>query len=157
MSSRRITDLTPGMQVKLKNFAAGMQEAGIPFIVTSTARLVKEQIALYAQGRYPLDYVNTLRQNTLLPFITEAQNVKVTWTLKSRHLIDLDDDDISNDKAEAFDIAILKDGKAVWDAKVDVNKNDIPDYEEAARIGEAVGLVAGARFKNPDYPHFQDS
>jgi len=43
-----------------------------------------------------------------------------------------------------------------WDIKTDVNKSQIGDYEEAASIGEAVGLRAGARFKTPDYPHFED-
>ncbi len=155
--SRKIDELTPGMQIKYFKFDAAMKAAGIPYMITCTSRLVKEQIALYAQGRNTLDYVNTLRQAAGMPFITEKENRKVTWTLKSRHLIDLDDENIENDKSEAFDIAITKDGKPVWDVKVDVDKDSIPDYEEAARIGESVGLIAGARFKNKDYPHFQDS
>jgi hypothetical protein len=162
MSSRKIEDLTDSMQKKYWAFKKKMDDAKIPFLVTATSRLVKEQIALYSQGREVLDYVNMLRQSAGMPFITAEQNVKVTWTLKSRHLIDLDDDILANDKSEAFDIVIEKEGKPTWDIKVNVNKNDIPDYEEAARIGESVGLVAGARFKNrkgepqPDYPHFQN-
>jgi hypothetical protein len=156
MASRKIEDLTPSMQNKYWKFDAGMKAAGIPYIVTCTARLVKEHISLYSQGRNNLDYVNTLRQAAGLPFITEKQNVKVTWTLKSRHLVDLDDSTIENDKSEAFDIAIKTDKKPVWDVKVDVDNDSIPDYEEAARIGESAGLRAGARFKNPDFPHFEE-
>jgi len=156
MSSRRIEDMTPSLQKKFKLFKKGMDKAGIPFILTCTARFVREQFALWAQGREPLDYVNDLRQKAGMPFITEEQNVEVTWTLQSKHLVDLEDDRVDNDKSQAFDIAITPGGKPVWDLKVNVNKNEIPDYEEAARIGESVGLKAGARFKKPDYPHFEE-
>jgi hypothetical protein len=43
----------------------------------------------------------------------------------------------------------------VWDTKIDVDADHIPDYEEAGKIGESVGLVWGGRWKIPDYPHFQ--
>lgn len=159
MDSRDIKDLTPTMQLLYANFAMAMAAAGHPFIVTSTARMTKTQIALYAQSRQSLDEVNALRKIAGMPPITEKENQKpVTWTLKSMHLIDLDDSDPNNDKSKAFDIALVdpKNPKAViWNTKVDVDGDKVPDYIEAGKIGESVGLVWGGRWKNPDYPHFQ--
>jgi len=45
---------------QLKRFSP--RAAGIPFAVTCTARIVREQIAPHAQGRGTLEYVNTLRR-----------------------------------------------------------------------------------------------
>jgi peptidoglycan L-alanyl-D-glutamate endopeptidase CwlK len=104
-----------------------MDAAGIPFMFTCTYRSQEEQDALYAQGR------------------TKPGPV-VTWTRHSKH-----------SERTAFDIAIVRDGKPVWDVKVDVDNDHVPDYLEAAKIGEEVGLLAGARWKKPDYPHFQEA
>jgi len=125
MSSRKIEDLVPELQEKFKMFAAKMAEAGIPFALTCTYRSQEEQDALYAQGR------------------TKPGSV-VTWTRKSKHI-----------DRKAFDIVVLKDGRASWDVKVDVDGDHIPDYEEAGAIGESCGLKWGGRFKSPDRPHFE--
>lgn len=156
MSSRKITDCVPELQDRYADFKAKMQVRKIPFMLTCTARTFREQMALYAQGRQSLNEVNTLRKVAMMPLISLKENLYcVTWTMVSKHIINLEDDLATNDKARAFDIAIFKDGKAIWEIKVSVNDNDIPDYLEAAEIGESVGLIAGARWKKPDYPHFQ--
>jgi peptidoglycan L-alanyl-D-glutamate endopeptidase CwlK len=158
MASKKITDCTLSLQAKIKAFTIKMFSAGIPFIITCTARTVNEQMALYVQGRELLSDVNRLREMSGLPPIANEQNKhKVTWTLKSEHLVDLDDNDPNNDLSRAFDIAIVRDGKPVWDIKVDVNQDQHPDYLQAGEIGESVGLCWGGRFKNPDMPHFQDN
>ena len=36
-----------------------------------------------------------------------------------------------------------------------MNKNDIPDYEEAGKIGESVGLVWGCSWDKKDLCHFE--
>lgn len=123
--SRKIEDLVPEAQVLFHEFAMKMHDAGIQFIVTCTFRSQAEQDNLYAQGR-------------------TMPGRKVTWTRNSRHT-----------SRKAFDIAIIRDGKVCWDIKADVNENEIPDYTEAGRIGESVGLVWGGNWKTPDYPHFQ--
>jgi peptidoglycan LD-endopeptidase CwlK len=156
MASRKIDDMTPELQTKFHAFAAKMADAGIPFIITCTARTVKEQIALYAQGREKLDQTNILRKLAGLLAITFAENCrKVTWTLQSKHLIDLDDGILENDKARAFDITITRDGRPCWELKTDVNQDQIPDYDQAGQIGESVGLKWGGRFRSPDRPHFE--
>jgi peptidoglycan LD-endopeptidase CwlK len=128
MSSRKIEDLDPRLRPLAQAFAAKMAENGVPFIFTCTRRSQEEQDALYEQGR------------------TKPGKI-VTWTKKSKHIAGL-----------AFDIAVCKDGlKPHWDLKADVDKDGIPDYEEAVRIGESLGLVCGGRWKKKkrDYPHFE--
>lgn len=155
MASRDLNALTPELKLKATALINKCAVASIKIIITCTARLVKEQLAFYAQGRTPIALVNAMREHANLPSIPSSRNKKITWTLNSKHLIDLEDGSLENDKARAFDIAIIKDGKAVWDVKVSLNDNDIPDYEEVARIGESLGLTAGARFSSPDYVHFE--
>ena len=156
MSSRKIEDCVPELQEKIRLFDAAMKARILPYMITCTARIVREQIALYAQGRAKLDVVNVFRKLAGLSPISFMENCKkVTWTLASKHIIDLDDNNPANDKARAFDIAITRDGRPVWDLKVNVNKNDIPDYDEAGMIGESVGLRWGGRFPSPDRPHFE--
>jgi peptidoglycan LD-endopeptidase CwlK len=157
MASRAIKDCTPSLQAKIKAFMIATLSAGIPVVITVTARTIKEQRALYAQGRELLFDVNALREMAGLPRIKQEQNKIVTWTLASKHIIDLDDGNPDNDKSRAFDIAIAPGGKPVWDIKVDVNQDHIPDYEQAGKIGEACGLRWGGRFKRPDMPHFEEA
>ena len=117
MSSRSIEDLTPETQELYHKFAVIMKAKNIPYIVTCTYRSQQEQNALYEQGR------------------TKPGQI-VTWTRKSRHT-----------DREAFDIAILKNGKISW---------NVDDYLEAGKIGRAVGLVWGGDFKtSKDRPHFE--
>jgi hypothetical protein len=157
MSSRKIEDLTSKMQSLYLQFKTQMDAVKIPFIVTCTSRTTKEQYALYAQGRHSLQEVNYLRNISGMSLINEEENKrKVTWTLNSKHLIDLDDNSQNNDKSRAFDIVIIKDRRAIWDIKVNVNANDIPDYKEAGMIGQSIGLKWGGTFSSPDYPHFED-
>ncbi len=130
MASRLIKDLDKEVQTKFLVFSALMAEEHIPFILTCTYRSQEEQDALYAQGRTTVGKI-------------------VTWTKHSRHSKTLD----GKPASQAFDIAILKEGKPTWDLKVSVNDDDIPDYQQAAEIGRKVGLKPGADFK--DYPHFE--
>lgn len=164
MFSRSMSDCTPSLQEKEKKLRDLASLAGLAYAITCTSRSYRVQVALFAQGRQPIEEVNSLRRLAGLASIIEAENSKpITWTLLSKHIVNLDDAIVDNDKARAFDVALLKGGKAHWDVKANVNVNDVPDYEELARLGESVGLRAGARFKDkngkprPDYPHFEES
>ncbi len=125
MPSRRIEDLTPETQELYWLFDAAMQEANIDYIVTCTYRSQEEQDALYAKGR-------------------TAPGKRVTWTRHSRH----------TDRT-AFDIAILLNGKLLWNPDLDADGDGVAEYTEAGRIGEAVGLTWGGSWDSPDAPHFQ--
>lgn len=159
MASRHEYDLEEKLRGRLQLFKKKAREAGLDFIITCTARDIREQMALYAQGRMKLEFVNNLRAMAGIYEIGEAENKrKVTWTLRSRHVVDMS----KGEKATAFDVVLRKVGAGVhWDVKVDVNDNDIPDYEELGQIGKKCGLVWGGDFKNrageprPDRPHFQ--
>jgi len=156
MASRKIEDCVIALQDKFFLFDLRMKAVGIPFLITCTARTVKEQIAFYAQGRETLKQTNALRKMAGLPPISPEENArKVTWTLNSKHLVDLDDGNPGNDKSRAFDIVITRNGKPCWDVKADVNQNQIADYVEAGRIGKSVGLIWGGNFRTPDMPHFE--
>ena len=155
MGSRSVNDMSVRLFESYAKFDQKMKEKGILYILTCTSRNVLEQMALYVQGRIPLDDVNKFRACAGLPSITSSENIKVTWTLDSKHVTNKFDVDLNNDDSRAFDIAILKGGKPVWDLKTNVNENEIPDYDEAGLIGESVGLKWGGRFKNPDRPHFE--
>ena len=146
------------MQSKCILLKEAANKVGLDFIVTCTARTFKEQVALYAQGRQLLEETNKLRKIANLPVITAIENKKkITWTLASEHIVNLDDKDITNDKARAFDIALVKPGtrEIFWNVKVNVNKNDVPDYMELAKIGREIGLTCGAFWGTPDFPHYQ--
>lgn len=152
MASRKIADLSPRMQVLFLKFSQQMRVAGLYFTVTCTARTLAEQQALYAQGRKDLKEVNELRKQAGLPPITENENrKKVTWTLSSKHIVHS-----PGAEARAFDIVLIDQtkGRVHWDLKADVNEDQIPDYEQAGLIGEAVGLKWGGRFN--DYCHFEE-
>lgn len=51
INSRKIEDLTPEMQEKVKKFIAECAKVGIDLLVTSTYRDFESQNELYAQGR----------------------------------------------------------------------------------------------------------
>lgn len=155
MASRRIEDLSPRLRELYFKFDEKMKALGINYAITCTARSVLEQMAIFVQGRLGLEEVNSFRKHAGLASIGQSENRKVTWTLNSKHLTNLLDDKLDNDFSEAFDIVILKDKRAVWDIKVDVNNDLIPDYKQAGEVGESVGLRWGGRFSSPDPPHFE--
>jgi hypothetical protein len=151
MASRDITKCVPYLVRKYAELNQKCMLKGLQILLTCTARDQKEQIALYAQGRDSLALVNEKRRVAFLPPITQKQNVKVTWTLDSLHVVSP-----ARPLAEAFDFVVVKAGAAIWDVKADVNGDHIPDYQQVAQIGREIGLVCGADFKpSPDYPHMQ--
>jgi peptidoglycan L-alanyl-D-glutamate endopeptidase CwlK len=154
--SRDLNELDSELFDLYQKFNLKMGEAGLIHVVTCTSRTILEQMALFTMGRLPTGDVNLFRHAAGLFPVGHEENRKVTWTLNSKHVTNMFDKDLNNDKARAFDFAILnRKGQAVWDIKVSLNENEIPDYEEAAEIGESIGLVSGARWKNPDWPHLE--
>ncbi len=144
------------MQLKYFAFKIAMEKAGLKYMVTSIDRTILEQMALYVQGRLSVAEVNNFRSLAGLSMIKESVNIKVTWTLNSKHVTNMFDEDLNNNKSSDFDIAILKDSQPIWDLKISVNQNSIPDYQEAGIIGESLGLKWGGRFGTPDYCHFEE-
>lgn len=160
MSSRDILMCVPPLRGLYVELAKRSLLAGVPIMLTCTSRDFMEQVALYAQGRESLIFVNEKRRKVRLPPISAAQNMYcVTWTLDSKHIVGH-----GRLLSEAFDIAVIKNKIVYWDIKADVDADGVPDYLEVARIGRELGLVCGAdftkiknnkRIANPDYPHFE--
>ena len=127
INSRSIDDLSPEAQSKYAEFEQAMTKAGLRYLVTSTYRDQECQNYLYASGR-------TRPGPILTHLIVSPHQSRVAW-----------------------DIA-LYDGnrKPSWDIKMDVNKNSVADYLEAARIGSSLGLIVGGLYHGTfkDYPHF---
>lgn len=152
----QLNQMHPQMRKPYIEYDRRMAEKKIAYMITSVGRLSKQQFALYAQGRNDIKIVNMYRKLAGMGPIKPEDNKIVTWTLNSEHIIDLDDGNPDNDFSRAIDIAILKGVKnPTWDLKINVNQNDIPDYEESAAIAKAVGFVAGFYWKKKDPPHIQ--
>jgi len=141
----------------IEKFIRLCADAKKKIVITCTDRTYQEQTAYFAQGRETLDKVNALRKIAGLWLITEEENKKkITWTMNSEHVVNLEDDNKDNDKSRAIDFAIVGDyGKIIWDVKVDVNADGISDYRECAMLGESIGFWSGMRFKTADWPHLQ--
>jgi peptidoglycan LD-endopeptidase CwlK len=156
MASRKLEDLHPWMQGKAKEFIDKCRAEGHKIVITCTARSYQEQVALYSQGRNPIEITNGYRNLAGLPPIDEETNKrKITWTMNSKHIVNLMDDSPDNDLSRAFDFVVDTGNGLSWDIKVDANADGLADYDEIGVIGESLGLVWGGRWKNPDKPHFQ--
>ena len=109
--------------------AKAKSDLDLKVIVTSVDRDYKEQMALFAQGRQSLAEVNLLRKAAKMAPITAKENTrKVTWTMASKHIINLDDRFPENNLSRAIDFGILdKNGHYMGSIKADVNKDNIAD------------------------------
>ena len=141
---RKLTSLKPALAAAAARAIAAMQDEGLEICIVETNRTNEVQQAYYAQGREPLDVVNTMRRAAGLWEISERENQRqVTQTLNSRHI-----------GGNAIDLCPMKDGKCWWDAPQDV-------WEKMGRIGEENGLdwCAGGYGqtwgKGWDNPHFE--
>lgn len=155
--SRDLNKMHPELRIMFESFMEKMFEANLPFMVTSVDRSIVEQMALYAQGRMSRDDVNIYRGGARLLLLThDKENRKVTWTLNSKHVTNMFDEDLNNDLSRAFDIALKANNVPHWNLKIFVGGDkERSDYEEAGEIGESCGLRWGGRFRSPDYCHFE--
>lgn len=147
----KIELLEPNTREKVEKMLHFMDNEKITYKVIETLRSPAVQQAYYAQGRMPLDTVNSLRKDAGLWAIDEATNKRmITWTMKSKHL-----------EGKAIDIVPVIDGKIPWN----ILSQDIADlYIRIGKIGEAVGLSWGGRWTpidkfgiGKDAPHFENS
>ena len=142
--NRDLNSLLPEAADKCRRLLSLARERGIDIIVTSTLRTKAHQRALYAQGRRPLDEVNTVRKFAGMPPIKESANRIVTRARVSAH-----------ETGRAFDVAVMRGASPTWDARADMNQNGTPEYEELGALGESIGLVWGGRFGMRDLCHFE--
>jgi len=131
---------------------------GINIFIVDVDRDYKVQIAYYAQGRESVETTNRLRRIVGLPTITTKMNrKKITWTMNSKHITNLEDDESFNDLSRAVDIGIKDDnGRYRGESQTDLNADGKHDYEQIGAIIEELGegkIKWGGRFG--DEPHFE--
>ena len=142
--NRNISSLDQAVAEKCRELLKICRERGLQLRVISTLRTEDEQRALYAQGREHVSAVNALREVAGLPPIKESHNRVVTSTPVSVHQFGC-----------AFDIVLTREGVPHWDTTRDINDNSVPDYIEAGRIGESLGLTWGGRWSSRDLVHYE--
>lgn len=135
------------------------RELGLTIFLIDVDRDWKVQRAYYAQGRDSLLTVNQLRKVVNLPAISPVQNrKKITWTMNSKHIVNLDDDINTNNLSRAIDIGLkAEDGRYVGEPLADINKDGLADYKQIGAIGEKIGkgkIRWGGTFG--DMPHFEE-
>lgn len=149
---------------RLKDFAEKLilkakAKLDLDVFVVEVDRPFLTQVAYYAQGRDPLTEVNALRKRAGLGPITASENrYKITWTLASQHIVNLANDDITDNLSRAVDFGIKdKMGKYCGDSKTDVNKDNIPDYIQLGALAKKIdpGIEWGGEWKKKDLPHYQ--
>jgi len=141
--------LLPQVKAKLEELESLAEKSGLHFVVTQTLRSAEEQEAYYAQGRLPIDAVNSARKKANLAPISEKENKVVT---KAKTVWDS-----FHAYGRAFDIAVVSSsGKIDWGENVDWNSDGISDWEQLGKLGESINLEWGGNFSSlRDIPHYQ--
>lgn len=159
--SRNLEKADPFLRVFIPLLIKTVKERlGVDVFVVDVDRDYKVQAAYYAQGRETIHVVNNLRLVAGLPLITVAENKnKITWTLNSKHITNMDDDTDLNDLSRAIDIGLKdSDGKYRGTGNEDLNGDGKHDYEQIGAIIEELGkgkVKWGGRFG--DEPHLEIS
>jgi peptidoglycan L-alanyl-D-glutamate endopeptidase CwlK len=150
--STHISDLVPEVRELGLSFLSALDDAGIPYVVTSTLRTVDEQIAYYVQGRAPVDVVNLLRRKADMLPITAADN---TYTVTKCDGIVLHS---NHQSGKALDVVPMVGHRPTWDYK-----KYAAEFKAIGKIGKGVGFRWGGDFSPIDLvtglgwdpPHFE--
>ena len=147
MPSRSLSDLDSRLFPLAQQHEDLCEASGVRLLIYETYRSPAEQRSYYAQGRLPLDTVNSMRAEVGLPPITAAANMKcVTWNRFSRHNITATD---GTPAAQAYDACPLDDkGHMDWDTKGLA-------WAIVVEAGKRIGLEWGGDFPRFDGPHWQ--
>jgi hypothetical protein len=158
--SRDITKATPYLQWFWQELQKAVKaELNLNIFLVDVDRDWKVQRAYYAQGRDRWAVVNSLREAASLPPITYSQNSKkITWTMKSKHITNLENEEQIDDRSRAIDIGLKDtDGRYVGNPSADINKDNEKDYEQIAKIAKRIGgsrIRCGIDFG--DAPHYEE-
>ena len=142
-SRKMLAELAPAAQPVFKNFLEQLDNAlgGDRYIVFEGRRKTEVQQAYYAQGRESLEEVNKKRAIAGLYLLqSERDNYVITWTLKSKHIDGLAMDVLPVDGR----------GNPTWDMA-----HYLKFFETIRDCGKQEGLVCGADWPTPDWPHYE--
>jgi hypothetical protein len=136
---KSLDELAPMFRPYAVRYLAELEAARLRYVVLETRRIQDVQDAYYAQGRFPLDYVNDLRSAQGLYLLTEVENrSRVT---DSRILVL---NGVGHGNGTAMDVcAADAKGNPFWKAPADI-------WFAMGEIAEMCGLVWGGRFKPLD-------
>lgn len=134
-----LSGLRPVMATRAKQFLElARKEAKV--VVTATYRASNIQKALWMQGRYPLDRINSYRQYIGLPPISQKENVKITNAQAGYSF---------HNYGLAFDCLFFKDDKLITSSKDTF-------WKKVKQWAQECDLKWGGDFKNLfDAGHFQ--
>jgi hypothetical protein len=130
MSSRKIEDLIIGLQESFINLRSQYEKLfpDRQIILTCTYRSPEEQYRLFAKGRNEKGEIINPAE-----IVTNCDGIKNP----SKH---------NHYPAKAFDFAVIKNGKALWNEKY---------YKPAGKIIESLDLAWGGCWKTKDYCHVE--
>ncbi len=133
MMSTSIYCLRPEVFPRAEALLQDLQKAGIPHLVTSTRRTTEEQIALWCQGRAPLEVVQVLRRHAGLPKLHESEN---KYTVTNADGVNAAS---AHQEGKAIDIAVLVEVQGE-----DGRKRLLPswDYSKQAQAYRAIADLA---------------
>jgi len=142
-SRKMLTELAPAAQPVFINFLERLDNAlgDDKYIVFEGRRRTEVQQAYYAQGRESLEEVNKKRAFAGLYLLqSERDNYPITWTLASKHLDGL-----------AMDVTPVDGrGNPTWELA-----HYRKFFETIRDCGKQAGLVCGADWSTPDWPHYE--
>lgn len=144
--SRAIADLSPAMQLLCQRHLdrcrrdTDLRRRGVEVILTCTYRSEEEQARLYAQGRDPKV------PGAIVTNARAGQSKHNTVDAQGRPA------------AEAYDVALIVNGKAIWQDNPATPENEMDLWLTVGAHGTVAGLrwygEPGAKFR--EMPHFQN-
>lgn len=139
LNLERANTLIPKLRDILIDGLSELESLGYFPLVATAYRSPETQDALYAQGRWDLDTVNSFREKAGLDPIEEEDNKIVTNAKSGKSY---------HEKRQAFDLVSIEDGKANW--------NNTKFYNDANDIFAKSKLFWGHHFKTiDDIPHWE--
>lgn len=154
MASRKIEDLTPELQEKVRDFKELCNQKGLDVLIYCTFRSPAEQAQLYAQGRT----VEAIQKKAteLLEVYGRADLADLLFALgpKSGSIVTMAGPGQSlHNYRLAFDGVPLRSGKPVWGTR---KKDDLDLWILYGSLIEEIGLEWAGRWKKfREFPHAQ--
>lgn len=138
----RLATVHPDLRAKVLRILAAMDHLGFPMCVTAGVRTAEEQRALYQKGR--------------------ERQADGTWKVVGKTVTNADGYATkSNHQAKADGFGHAVDCVFMVDGPDRDGELDTPSWDDShpwmlyAQMAEALGLVAGGRWKMRDWPHVE--
>lgn len=146
----RISELRSDVQGPALNALATLAKKDIPYSVTYTLRTREEQVALYAQGRKPLEVVNSYRKIAGMPLISITENAYTVTQCDGYKKSEGGTGRSPHQLGTALDVVPRGPNGPIWPDGKD------PRWLQIAEVMKANGFEWGGDWKDfVDLPHYQ--